>query len=260
MKIVGILSVFLISVAFVSYAVYAQNLVTGEVTRTFDTIKPYLPRVITENVLAPAGTPVYEIKLEVSRVVFQARVSLDSTGPGSVDMPSLPGGLVYSYFNVSSKNMVDSDIKTLSLKFKVDKAWLESNGVSENSVKLLKLSSGKWDEVETLVLPNVTGFVSYQASPNSFSVFAISGESSVAVQAPAEDVVKSTEVSKENVGAGQDVVEVASDKSAASEQIQSDINWVMIGGVAVVIILVVVLLPGSLLRKKNKHPWKAPMR
>ncbi|MBI4894711.1 MAG: PGF-pre-PGF domain-containing protein [Candidatus Aenigmarchaeota archaeon] len=257
MKIVGILSVFLLSLAFVSYSVQAQNMVTGEVTRTFDTIKPYLPRVITENVLAPAGTPVYEIKVEVSRVVFQARVSLDSTGPDSVDIPSLPGGLVYDYFNVSSKNMVDSDIKTLSLKFKVDKEWLESNKVPEDGVKLLKLSSGQWDEVETAVLPNATGQATYQASPNGFAIFAVAGESAAAVQAPAEEVA---EVAGENVGSDQGVVEVASGENTASEKIQNEINWVLIGAAAVVIVLILVFLPGSILRKKNKNPWKAPMR
>lgn len=240
----------MISVLFFSYVSYAQSASSEGVTRTYTELKASLPKTITENVLSPAGTTVYEIRVDTNTNVLQARISLNKVDIALSDIGVSPGGIVFGYFNVTGKNIEDSDLDELSLKFRVDRSWLDSNGVPEGGVKLLMLSSGQWNEVETSVLLSDTDSVSYKSYPDKFATFAIAGESPAVVQAPVEE----TETPEESV------VDVASSESTASDRIQNDINWTIIGAVAVVAVLVLVFLPGSILRKKNGNPWKAPMR
>lgn len=252
MKNAALLSALLVFVLSVS-AVQAQNLVTGEVTRTYNEILTSSPKTITENVLSPAGTPVYEIRIDTNTKVVQARIYLNEASAESAE--SLPGGVVYSYFNLTAKNVDVSQLDELSFKFKVPLAWIEESGVSKGGVKALAYSGGSWDEVATETIKEDNETIYYKAVPNKFAIFAIAGESAAAVPAPEPEAEEARAPES-----GQEIVEVSPEESPASERIEEGVNWTLIAVGIAALVAALFLIPGSVLRKKGKNPWKAPSR
>jgi PGF-pre-PGF domain-containing protein len=227
----------------------AQNLATEEVTRTFNEILPSLPKTITENVLSPTGTTVYEIRIDTNTKVTQARIYLNKMSTNNIE--PAPGGIVYYYFNLTAKNLKSSQLDELSFKFKVPVDWIEKNGVSKDSVKVLAYSGSGWDEVATEIVGEDNKTVYYRAVPNNFGIFAITGEL---------PVTSLPETDKEQAqNANQEVLEVSPEKNPVNEKIEEGMNWVLVAAGIVVLVAALFLIPGSVLRM-NRSVWKAPSR
>lgn len=255
------------SAIFVPVVAAEDNLVTGQVTRTFGEVKSSLPKLITETVLGPAGTPVYEIKFDTNTQLLQVRISLEGADIDSAGISTIPGGLVYSYFNVSGKNVEDADLDYLKIKFRVNSSWMESNGVSPSDVRLLKFSSGQWDVVSLAILDQGEDSVSYEASPDGFAIFAISGESATVTSVPEqtggaetiEEPAPAEETTEAPAQQGTEVQEVNQQHDITQDD-GGDMTWIVVGAVVVIAVASLFLIPASVLKKIKKrhhrHPWK----
>jgi len=84
-------------------------------------------------------------------------------------------GLIYSYFNLGSENL-ENQLDSLTIKFWVDRSWLEQNNVDLQTVKLMRYSDGDWQELSTQQSGESASSVYFSASSPGFSTFAIVAE------------------------------------------------------------------------------------
>ncbi len=83
-------------------------------------------------------------------------------------------GKVYKYIEISHTNLEDKVAKA-TVKFKIEKSWLDSNKIDKNKVVLNRFTD-KWDKLSTKLLNEDNTTLVYEAETPGFSVFAISGE------------------------------------------------------------------------------------
>lgn len=265
MKFAHVLVALVVFGMLSSHVAVAQNLITGDVTRTFTSIKPTIPKTITENVLSPAGTSVYELRIDVLRTLVQARIGLDKVDPSKAKFDSLPGGSAFDYFNISGKNIESSDIDSLRIKFRVDKSWLSENRVDSSDVTLLMLSGSSWKDVGAGLLSDsgpsydyqseIGGDVLSEGGDLSGTVFVVIGESSAAPVSEGESGIQpEAETIPDEVNASdEEIVEVGSEEDVAQRRSEQDSMIYIIVGVAVVVALAAVfMMPGSILRKRSR--------
>jgi len=88
----------------------------------------------------------------------------------------LPAGIVYKNVNIWVGNEGVASPKNIGnavIGFRVEKQWLESNGVNENAVLLYRYSDGEWSTLVTSVTGNDENFVYFEAKTPDYSPFAI---------------------------------------------------------------------------------------
>ncbi len=88
----------------------------------------------------------------------------------------LPAGIVYKNVNIWVGNKGVASPKNIGnavIGFRVEKEWLESNGVNENAVLLYRYSDGEWSTLVTSVTGNDENFVYFEAKTPDYSPFAI---------------------------------------------------------------------------------------
>lgn len=238
-------AIFLFAAVPSVLAQYADepNAVTGQVSRTFTKIVPSIPVSITENVLAPAGTSIYEIRVDVSTLVLQGRIFVESTDAEKAELDVLPGGVVYSYVNITQRNLDESRLDTAQIFFRVPKIWMSQNNVGSSNIKMLRFSSGEWQELKTRIISDGGDNVAYEAETPGFSIFAIAGER-VSVPAPLQETVEETPQTITELEPGQDVVET---------KFRDTLMWIVIAIVIIVIVALLFIIPGSTVRRKHKR-------
>lgn len=244
MKFVSLVASALFLVSMFSVSVLAQyqddyNAATGQVSRTFSKVQASLPVTITENVLSPAGTPVYQITLDTSTLVLQARIFVEGTDAESAALDVLPGGIVYKYVNITGKNFDDSDVDNAEIYFRVQKSWMAESNVLSSSVKMLRLHSGEWQELPTAIVSESESSVEYKSDSPGFSIFAIAGEGVSPVQeGPSQSI-------------GPEVVEVDPTEDVVETRYSETLNLALVVGLVVAAIAALFIVPGSVFRRKK---------
>lgn len=85
------------------------------------------------------------------------------------------GELVYEYFEIDKKNLDNSDIKEVILRFRVRKSWLKRNSVRRSDISL-KRYHNKWLGVNTKIIAEDNKYVYYESDFDHLSYFAIVGK------------------------------------------------------------------------------------
>ena len=121
-----------------------------------------------------------------------------------------PSGMVYRNANIwvgNAGTASTDNIENAVVGFRVEKAWIVSNGVDESEMKLCRHSEEKWGELSTRKIGEDSIYVYFEAETPGFSPFSITVPSpeggvagSAALAAEGEDIVRgeSGEVSSEN--------------------------------------------------------------
>jgi PGF-pre-PGF domain-containing protein len=91
---------------------------------------------------------------------------------------------VYQSFEIVASNLPDQDIKSATIKFKVDRNWLSNNQVTQDKVSLYRLENGEWRELQTSFQKTDETYAYYEAVSPGLSVFAIAGQSTSIIQIP----------------------------------------------------------------------------
>jgi PGF-pre-PGF domain-containing protein len=90
------------------------------------------------------------------------------------EVTSEPTQTVYTYINIQiSAN--ENDVSAIKIKFKVEKTWLDEQGIDKSNVVLLRYTNDEWQELTTTVTTEDETYVYYEAASPGFSVFAIAG-------------------------------------------------------------------------------------
>ncbi len=121
-----------------------------------------------------------------------------------------PSGMVYRNANIwvgNAGTASPDNIENAVVGFRVEKAWIASNGVDESEIRLCRHSEEKWGELSTRKIREDSSYVYFEAETPGFSPFSITvpslkgGVAGSAASAPeGEDIVRgeSGEVSSEN--------------------------------------------------------------
>ncbi len=121
-----------------------------------------------------------------------------------------PSGMVYRNANIwvgNAGTASPENIENAVVGFRVEKAWIASNGVDESEIKLCRYSEEKWGELSTRKVGEDNNYIYFEAETPGFSPFSItipSPEGEIAGSAESadegEDIVRgiSSEVSSEN--------------------------------------------------------------
>ncbi|MBI2579158.1 MAG: PGF-pre-PGF domain-containing protein [Candidatus Aenigmarchaeota archaeon] len=134
-------------------------------TKTISQISPGVASTVTFT-----KTAVSSILIDVVNAVKDVSITVKEVTAPSVPAP--PQG-VYKYLDIKTINISDSDIKSASITFSVNKTWLADK--DRNSVKLSRYAGG-WNELPTTLLSEETASVKYTAATPGFSVFAITAQ------------------------------------------------------------------------------------
>lgn len=86
---------------------------------------------------------------------------------------SAPSEPVYQYINITKNNFNNSQIENATIEFNVNKSWFIKNNIT--SVYLARYENG-WNKLKTELINSTSAYNSYRAYTNSFSYFAIIGE------------------------------------------------------------------------------------
>lgn len=177
-------------------------------------------------------------------------------------VPTLPSGTVYRHVNIWVGNQGTADPKNIEnavVSFRVEKDWIDSNGVDESEIGLSRYSEGKWGELSTRKVGEDDRYVYFEAETPGFSPFAITvPEASVSGVDGGEDEKSqvSSSVSKadsEQINTIAEGAETSGVESSVSEEGAgtSSVSWgkskifIWIG------LLLVVILAGYLVSRKQ---------
>ncbi|MBL7170366.1 MAG: PGF-pre-PGF domain-containing protein, partial [Candidatus Aenigmarchaeota archaeon] len=102
-----------------------------------------------------------------------------SSRPSSVGVISKE---VYQYLNITPQNIVESNLGSVKLTFRVERTWITDNNIDENTVSLNRYHNGVWNELTTTKSSEDETYIYYQAETPGFSIFVITGEEKVGFQ------------------------------------------------------------------------------
>ncbi|MCX9085725.1 MAG: PGF-pre-PGF domain-containing protein [Candidatus Methanoperedens sp.] len=94
-----------------------------------------------------------------------------------------PEGLVYKNANIwvgTSGFATPKNIKEALIKFRIDNAWMSTNGVSESDIVLMKWEGKSWIKLETKVSSKDDINTYFEGKTNAFSPFAIVAKTAAA--------------------------------------------------------------------------------
>jgi PGF-pre-PGF domain-containing protein len=127
-------------------------------------------------VFAKNVTPIAYIEFDPKKTVGKTTTIVETLKEKSTLVTELPSGKVYEYTNIwvgTDGTANPENIENAIVGFKVEKTWINSNGVDSSSVKLWKYDDGKWVELSTSQTGEDDDCVYYEADTPGFSAFSI---------------------------------------------------------------------------------------
>jgi len=131
------------------------------------------------------NSPVTGLQINVNSTVQNVNVTVtQSTSTPSGIAIGAPGA-TYSYLDITVQNLSDANIDYVVISFKVEKSWLNANGIDLTTVALYRYSGGVWAALPTEIVSEDATYVYYSARSPGLSAFSISGFAKVTPTPPA---------------------------------------------------------------------------
>ncbi len=200
--------------------------------------KPYIEKIHQWNIIVPGKIASIEefdedfgiknIEIEVNNEVKNSKLIVRKWHSKPDNISDAPG-IVYKYLQVETENL--ESLKRAIINSRVEKGWISENDVENISLYKFNESSEEWNKLETLLVNEISDYYFYNTSLNSFSYFAISGESLIAIpEVPGEELI----------------IEEIPEKTGKS------ILWIVIGISGIIIALVSSIILLIKLRKRKQ--------
>ncbi|UCD04059.1 MAG: PGF-pre-PGF domain-containing protein [Candidatus Woesearchaeota archaeon] len=152
---------------------HVWNVIEGGATATMTISKEAIG---LEKIEFTASTTINNVELKVTKLSDKSEAS--ENAPGSV----------FQYINMESTNIATSSLTSIYMHLKVNKSWITSNNINENTVSLYRWESNKWNKLVTVLTQKGTDNYYYRAVVPGFSEFAIAGESSGSISPTTTEV------------------------------------------------------------------------
>lgn len=122
--------------------------------------------------------PLILLKIRVNAALKNVETTIEaiSNPTQAAKIPS--GEAVYSFFNISQKNITPGQMEVGHLAFKVYKKWLSANNINEWSIYLNRYDdqAAKWVRLPTIKKEETKEYTKYHAAINAFSLFCVTGQ------------------------------------------------------------------------------------
>jgi PGF-pre-PGF domain-containing protein len=125
------------------------------------------------------GIDFSEINIHVVNKVRSVYLTITKLDAKPAEVPAIVN--VYRYINVVKENIKDEDISSATIKFKVEKSWINANNIDVATIALYRYANNAWNKLNTTKLSEDANYVYFEAETPGFSYFAISGETIAAV-------------------------------------------------------------------------------
>ena len=89
-----------------------------------------------------------------------------------------PSNNTYKYIEMSKSGIASKAIGSISIKFVVEKSWIDSNNINKTSIRLNRYTT-QWDALDTNLIDEDDTYAYYQSTTPDLSTFAITGENIV---------------------------------------------------------------------------------
>jgi|GEM_PF-3236246 len=151
----------------------------GDYSHTFSVITA--GSSATWNLSSGSTVPVYSLSITPNVAVGDVTIGISniSSKPSSVTTPS---GNVYSYFEVLTENLAESDLSSATLNFKIPVSWFTNTSYDPNAVTLYRNVNNVWVALTTTKVNADSSYYYYSAQTPGFSYFAITAKNLTAVQ------------------------------------------------------------------------------
>ena len=126
-----------------------------------------------DGVAAANRTTMQSMLLRSDRSNYTVNVTgSESTPDGTDPLPLAPGGTTFGYFTVGH-SVPDSDIETVTFRFRVDRQGLPGTGASATDVTLYRYVDGAPTPLPTAVVRETSTAYVYEATSPGLSVFVV---------------------------------------------------------------------------------------
>jgi PGF-pre-PGF domain-containing protein len=98
-------------------------------------------------------------------------------------------GRTYQFLNIEPIKIREKTIRELSIKFEVDKDWVDDRGKPEDII-LMRYSDGVWNELNTTEVDSDYAVYRYESDSPGFSYFAIVLKSPVVEEVTEEEFIE----------------------------------------------------------------------
>ena len=130
-----------------------------------------------------------------------------------------PLGEIYQYLSVSKTGLSDSNLQDTKIKFRLEKTWLNSNNVDEDSIKLYRYVGGVWNLLSVTKKDSDSSYIYYEAATPGFSYFVVSGtKKQSSASQPVQNQESSNQQAAGNTPSGLQQEETLSETSEAETQ------------------------------------------
>lgn len=136
-------------------------------TYIFDNIAPDSPETMSIN---KEGLPVTKMEFILNKEVTDAEVTMEAVGESEIEVGKLDTP-VYQYLSIKKVSIADSDVKGVTVNFKVLKQWLTDNNIAKENVYLMIYNGNSWEKAASTTLE--------QSSSITGAVIGASGGSSI---------------------------------------------------------------------------------
>lgn len=153
-----------------------ENFTNIEVNEKYD-LYIYKDKV-TSYRFTSSGNPVMYVNITGNTSPGEIRTSVEVLRDTSTLVKEPAPGIVYRNANIwvgTSGFAVAKNIKVAVIRFRVENAWISSNGFSQSDIRMFKWDGSKWIKLETMVDGKDSGYSYFEAKTDSFSSFAIVG-------------------------------------------------------------------------------------
>jgi PGF-pre-PGF domain-containing protein len=124
------------------------------------------------------NTAISEITLEAESDISGASFAVWELPGKPAGIAVEPSGATYKYLNVETENLTDAQLRSATIRFSVEKSWINANGIGISTITLNRYDSAAstWTTLPTTLVGEDWGHAYFSAVSPGLSVFAISGQ------------------------------------------------------------------------------------
>jgi PGF-pre-PGF domain-containing protein len=145
------------------------------------------------------------LEISVLNTVENVRITVQELVDRPGEIAIAAPGAIYRYLEIIKENITDNDIGSVTITFKVEKAWIEGENIDENTITLKRYNpeNGGWVSLPTAKVSEDATYVYFSATSPGLSYFAVSG--TAMTPAPAAFTVSALTISPSQVSVGEEV-------------------------------------------------------
>jgi PGF-pre-PGF domain-containing protein len=124
------------------------------------------------------NTVISEITLEAENDISGARVTVQQFTERPTGIAIGAPGVTYRYLNIVTENLTDAQVRSVTIRFSVEKSWIAANRIDISTITLNRYdpATSTWTPLPTTLVGEDEVYAYFSAVSPGLSVFTISGQ------------------------------------------------------------------------------------